>query len=178
MIILHAMPIFVIIFYCKNFSKMSDKKFSKKWGSTYDGLRTDKKSIICFPVIFLVRRIIFMQLAFFLKNHETGQMYSGIFVIIILMMNLAITIYLMLYKPFASQLLQGLEMFNEITSFVLTYISMCLTGEYVANPEARDNIGYGFNAVMGVNIIVHIYFMIRSSVRDCKKKFTEKKVRA
>jgi len=105
-------------------------------------------------------------------------MYSVIFINMILLMNIGIVIYLMLYKPFSSQLLQGLEMFNEITSFVLTYISMCLTGEFVAEPEARDNIGYSFNAVMGVNITVHIYFMIRSSYRDCKKKFTAKKIQA
>ena len=72
-IVLLAMPIFVIIYYLKNFRRMADKSFSNKWGSTYDGLRTNSRIILVFPVFFLARRIIFILLAFNMKDKANEQ---------------------------------------------------------------------------------------------------------
>jgi len=68
MAVLIIMPVWVAIFYCYNFKKLEDKKFTERYGSTYDGLRTNRKSILFFPIYFLIRRGIFLVTAIFGSN--------------------------------------------------------------------------------------------------------------
>ena len=93
-VLLLVMPVFVGIFYYKNFNKLSQSNFNETWGSTYDGLRTDKKYILFFPIFFLARRFIFIILAFNLKDKDTNEMYSSIFLFILMLMVIVILIYL------------------------------------------------------------------------------------
>ena len=63
-VILGLIPIFVIAFYSYNFKKLGNKEFKDKYGAVYDSLRTDRKSILFFPLFFLIRRYIFTFMAF------------------------------------------------------------------------------------------------------------------
>lgn len=112
-VVLFAMPIWVLIFYCCNFEKLSDEKFNEKWGSAYDGLNPKKRSSIFYPVYFLVRRILFLTFILAWKDSTSLKIFANI------LMTMIAAIYLIVYKPFASKLLQGLEVFNEFTSLVL-----------------------------------------------------------
>lgn len=58
------LPIFVLVFYCLKFDKLSDKDFNDKYGAIYDSLKTKKRSILFFPIFFLIRRFIFILMAF------------------------------------------------------------------------------------------------------------------
>lgn len=120
MILLVIMPIWVTIFYCYNFDKIGDKKFAEKYGSTYDGLRTDgKRSILFFPVYFLVRRWIFLMITIYGDNYPAQQLFC------LLIMTIISLLYLLLYRPFDTPLLQNLEVFNEFTSMALLYTTFC-----------------------------------------------------
>ena len=57
-IILLSLPFFIVIFYGLNFSKLGDKKFRKKYGVIYNGLRIDRYSSLAFNVIFVLRRML------------------------------------------------------------------------------------------------------------------------
>lgn len=77
--------------------------------------------------------------------------------------------YLFMYKPFETQLMLGLELFNEMTSLVLLYLALGFT-DFISDEELEVELGWVFNSIMAVNICVHLYFMLRSSVNDCKRK--------
>ena len=74
MAVLTIMPIWVMVFYCYNFKKLDDKKFAEKYGSTYDGLRTEKRGVLFFPIYFLLRRGIFLVTAMFGSDQPWFQL--------------------------------------------------------------------------------------------------------
>ena len=53
---LAILPPWIIYFYCKNFDKWGDSEFEHKYGATYEGLRTDSRAILAYPIIFMLRR--------------------------------------------------------------------------------------------------------------------------
>ena len=65
-----VIPPFLILLYCKNFSKLKQKSFSEKCGSGLEGTKvnvtTPSKSIIAYPTIFFGRRILFAVSAVYL----------------------------------------------------------------------------------------------------------------
>lgn len=58
------LPAFIIGFYCKKFDKLKEDEFKATYGSGYDSLKTNQRSILFFPVFFLARRYFFTFLAF------------------------------------------------------------------------------------------------------------------
>ena len=90
-------------------------------------------------------------------------------------------LYLTIFKPFAVPLMQKLEVFNEITSLTLLYLTFAWVPAYVDDKETKKNIGWLFNSVMAVNITVHLFFMFQGVFRDiktrCKKRKAGKKAK-
>ena len=72
--------------------------------------------------------------------------------------------------------MQNLELFNEMTSFILLYLTLDFTN-FISDEALEYNIGWIFICIMGFNICVHLYFMIRNTCRDCKKKCKEKQAK-
>ena len=64
-------PGWAMWFYCKNFEKWGDEEFEEKYGAAYEGLRTDKRSALGYPMIFMLRRFALMVVvcAWFLGEH-------------------------------------------------------------------------------------------------------------
>ena len=168
MAVLAFLPVWTLVFYCRKFEKLGDKDFEETYGSAYEGLRTDRRSSIFFPVFFIIRRYIFVILAFWYVEYQT------FFIIALLEMTMIELGYLIVFKPFDNELAQGLEIFNEVTSLVLIHVTLCLT-KFVWVEEARTDIGWFFVSLMTFNMLTHIYFMIRSSCRDCCMKCKKKK---
>lgn len=83
--------------------------------------------------------------------------------------------YLVLVKPFDDSLLQNLEVFNEVTSMTLLYLSFAWIPDLLDSEDAKNNVGWIFNAFMGVNISVHLYFMFRNAFRDAKARCRKRK---
>lgn len=162
------LPFFVIGFYCKKFDRLGEEKFTETYGSAYDGLRTNSRWILFFPVFFLVRRYIFICMAFEMSD------YPALFLFVLIFMTMIAAIYLQQYSPFEQSLLLRLEYFNEMTSMTLLYTSLCLT-MFVPDEGTRDHVGTFFIVVMTVNCIVHLFYMVRSTVIECKKKSRKKK---
>ena len=46
-------------FYYRNFSKWGEDKFDARFGAVFDGLRKDSKTAMFYPLIFILRRLIF-----------------------------------------------------------------------------------------------------------------------
>lgn len=118
MLVLLVMPLWILVFYCFNFSKLANEKFASVFGSTYDGLRTDRRSVIFFPIYFLLRRFAFVFFALRLQYNASFQIFG------LMILNLIAAAYLLVFKPFDLPLLQRLEVFNEFTSMILLYTTL------------------------------------------------------
>ena len=59
-------PIFFVAFYLPNYHKWENEHFETRWGAIMEGLKIDKKSSLVYPVLFLIRRIIFAVSAVYL----------------------------------------------------------------------------------------------------------------
>ena len=159
-------PVFVLVFYCKKFAKWSDESFQDKYGAIFEGLRTDRRSSLAYPIIFVLRRFIFVFLAIVTKQYFFIQLF------VMILISVGQVAYLTVCKPFEEPLLLKLEIFNEVTTVVLIDLLTCFTR---ANTMPLD-LEMDINFLVGLfgNIAVHLYFLIKNSVKNirlyCRKK--------
>lgn len=114
-------PFFVVGFYSFNFSKLGDEEFTKKFGSVYEGLKTNSRSVIAFTTIFMVRRALFALLAVMLYKHVIIQLSLTIVLIMFA------ACYILHFKPFEEQLINRLEVMNETTTLLLVNLIFMFT---------------------------------------------------
>ena len=50
---------FIAIFYVKKFNQWEDETFEVRYGAVFEGLRKDRMSAIGYPILFILRRILF-----------------------------------------------------------------------------------------------------------------------
>ena len=67
-------PLWVLIFYCKNFARWNDENFESKYGAVFEGLRTDRRSALAYPIIFLTRRSVFITIAYVTQKMYVVQL--------------------------------------------------------------------------------------------------------
>ena len=65
-LLLILFPVFILVFYLRNFDRLGDQEFLHKYGGVYEGLKTNKKSVLAYPVYFVIRRISFMAISLLL----------------------------------------------------------------------------------------------------------------
>jgi len=151
-------------FYVKTFNRWSDEDYDNKYGAVFEGLRKDTKAALFYPLIFMVRRIAFSIVAIFTLEHLFLQIWC-LFIFSTLQL-----VFLFAVKPFDIPLMQGLEVFNELCSVILIYVMMCFSDanndlEYTAN-----YYDFAFLFGMAVNLIVHVYLLVKDSVLSIKDK--------
>ena len=115
------------------------------------------------PIMFFLRRAIFIASVLLIQDFTWGQ--------------LTVQIYLSLFMCFLLQwfLLQesrfanNMETFNEVTMILLAYLLFCFT-DIVPKSETRSNIGLIYIGISLGNIAVHLFFMLGTSFLAIKVK--------
>lgn len=82
-------------------------EFHDNWGGYYEEINMKNKANICNYCIFMIRRLTFCLICFFLED------YAGIQLVCLNLLNLASMIYLGYFKPFDHRFKNRLEIFNE-----------------------------------------------------------------
>ena len=149
-------PIFFLTFYLPNYHKWEDDHFKTRWGAIFNGLKKGKKSSVIYPVFFLMRRIIFVISAVYLKRFFLFQLAAQ-FLSLWFSIN-----YLLLYKPFESKLTMSLELMNELTSGILMYHLIVFNPDWVSDNEPREFVGTSFIVIVCLNIAVHVFFLCKT----------------
>ena len=81
--------------------------------------------------------------------------------------------YLATYRPTEEPLLRQLDIFNEITTVVLVDSLVIFSA---ANLESFDlEADIGFLALLFGNILVHLFFLVKSSVNSVKDSIKKRK---
>jgi hypothetical protein len=116
------LPCLLLYVIAKPFETLKQEKFKQVWGALYEDIRLkDSKSPLFNTLVFIVRRLIFIQIGFFLGKH------GGMQVIFFLFLNLFAMIYLGNIKPYQLRRKNRIELFNE-TCVVLIGLHMpCFT---------------------------------------------------
>jgi len=115
-----SMPVFILVFYCRNFERLEDSEFAQKYGSVYEGL-VIKRSALFYPFFFIIRRATLALTALKNENFVWLQIALQIY------LTLAQAVYLLHFKPFDNSLVQKLEVYNEICSLFLLACVLCFT---------------------------------------------------
>ena len=134
----------------------------------FDGLRTDRKSSIGYPVIFTLRRFVFAFVSLYTIDHVFIQLWCLMFFSTIQI------IYLVKVRPFQETLIHKLELFNEVCTLIIIYTMMCFSEANIYREDKRIYVDIVFLASMGLNILVHLYFLMKGSVTNIKNKIKKK----
>jgi len=86
-IFVFALPISIIILLFQSIDNLKKESWMKRFGTLYEGLKTNNKLELSFYLLFLLRRIIFVLIVFFLNENSIIQL------IICLLLNMTIMMY-------------------------------------------------------------------------------------
>jgi hypothetical protein len=111
-----------------NYVKFYEEEFQAKWGSLFDRIRKFKWFYAMYNLVFMVRRIIFVAVVFYLDNLVSMQLLTVIF------MNLFSMLY-SAHSPFEGVWLNRYGMMNEFMIVTLT-LHMFLFTDAVDDPVA------------------------------------------
>ena len=77
-------------------------------------------------------------------------------------------LYLITYKPFEEPLVQKLELLNEATNILLMYTISCFSPANVAGVDNMLPIDISFLTLLGGNISVHLYVLLKDTYISAK----------
>ena len=164
-------PFFLVFFYLHRFKDFHNKEFVDTYGTTLEGLHNLDKSVILYPISFVLRRLIFGILAVKLYGFVVGQLG------VLLVVTFVQVAYLTTYNPFDEPLVGKLEIMNEFFNVAVIDTMFMLTK--INSVKVRSWMSFVYVVLMGGNIFIHLTFLIISSIRqlklDCKKKAYAKK---
>ena len=162
LIVLLALPPFILYFYLKNFDIMNSEdeevaeRFDEVYGAPLDGLKKDQKASVFYPVAYIIRRCLFAVMVVYLYKVAVVQIALQI------VLTLITYFYLVLCVPFDDRTTQILEVFNEVMCLLILDILICFTP--VISPDKRNDtegyVGFTFILLIAFTIGVHIYSLL------------------
>jgi len=150
------------IFYLCTFSQWTDETYDERFGAVFEGLRKDTRLSLLYPVIFLLRRALFSVVAIYTQELLILQIASLFF------FSSVQIVFLILVEPFTEPLLQKMEIFNEICTLALVYVMVCFTDANKALWLTENYYDFAFMAGMAINLLVHVYFLLKNSFFEIK----------
>jgi hypothetical protein len=109
----------------------------------------------------------FVFSAIFMGNFLWGQLAIQI------MFSIFMIIYLPWHRPLESKFALYMEVMNEETILILTYLLMCFT-DFVPNPETRSEVGRAYMLVAITNIGIHLICLVVGTLVNIKNYFKKK----
>ena len=98
--------------------------------------------------------MVFMSTCFLLSEYSTIQL-----AITLLVSTLMIS-YLVECWPFEENFYTKIELMNEMTAAIMTYVMFTFT-DWVESAEMRYSLGWPFIGLLCLNLIVHIFFLLK-----------------
>ena len=134
-------------------------------------MKTTQPAYLHYFSVFLLRKLVYAMIVF--NFHEVQytimQTYSNI------LLSFAFLLYLVVFKPFLDKTEQMINMFNEITYYIVACFFLCFTNY---NPDAEVKVQLGWLVVLICisNLLYpNGYIMVKGIWPDIKKALTCKK---
>lgn len=168
--ILVIAPFFIAVFYYRNFHRFEDEEFTEKYGSVYEGLKINSRTVILFSIYFLIRRGLFMAVSILLYSKVILQLGAAIFI------TLMSGCYILHFKPFEDPLLNKLEAMNELVTLFLINVTYTFT-DIFESARFKYNIGFVFVLGLATCISIHLFFLFKDMIRSFMLSFKAWKIR-
>ena len=186
-IILIGLPLFVLFFYNAKIDRLDDEKFKARYGTLLEGtkiyaeegesesdLKRKRQISILFPLFFMLRRMVFVGIAFMLAQWPVFQLVGQFY------LNTLMIIYLLWCWPLETNFSTLVEVFNEVTAMWMLYFMLTFT-DWVPDIELRYQTGWVFIGIFCLNLSVHILFLLKDlkdSIRDKYLKCKNRKAKS
>jgi hypothetical protein len=154
-----ALPIFIVIFYSRNFHKLEDEEFESKFGAVYEGLSKTSKVVLFYPVFFIFKRISFALASLLLFRMVLMQL------ILMTLITIVACVYVLQYQPFEEPFLNRMEVLNECFTLMLIYFTFCFT-PLVQSVRDQYMIGFLFIGGMVLCIGTHLVFIVKDLINS------------
>ena len=109
-----VLPLLFLWLYCKDYEALKMKKFKREWSHLYAPLKYKRRVNLLFNIFFVLRRMIFVEIAFSMGNFPSQQIQ------ILLFMCLFSSIYVGNFSPLRGRSNNRYDQFNEFTVYVVT----------------------------------------------------------
>ena len=157
-------------FMILNIDKIKDPKFSDYWKPFYDGeTKYLTKLERAYKLVFIVRRVAFVSIAFFIKT----QYYQ---IILMYFLNLVISMYYASTKPLIKRRMMYLSIINEY----LVSVAIILIGlftDYVPQQDSKYFCGWIMCSVVGFMIFINMTAVLLVNIYNfnlVRKKYCNK----
>ena len=157
---------------------MKPPKYQEYFNMMYDDLYAEQKTsdhpLMQYTAMFLLRRIIFVLLAFYLYQPS----FTPFQVLINIQMNFLFNVYLVAYNPLTDPSKNRLNIINELFFLVLCYHQLAFT-DFNQSVRAKFMMGWSFVFVSIFNFFwPNIYLVIAEAWPAVILSCTSKKVDA
>lgn len=78
-LIMYTLPLIMIVFLMRNFKKIEDTELKLRYGSFYEGLKTNRLIHLMCNFFFMMRRLLLILIAVMLSDHPAFQVMAFIF---------------------------------------------------------------------------------------------------
>ena len=123
--ILVLMPTLMALFICKNKKNLNNPDFEKKYGFIFTDLSTKTPEQAIFHLVYMIRRIIFVLIITFLDNMCFFQIIAHT------VLTILYTIYILAIRPFKDNETNKIQVLNEISVLLTTYVLITLVDENI-----------------------------------------------
>jgi hypothetical protein len=145
-----------------NHEKLSDSIFALKYSTIYNSLNYEKANSLYYVLIFFAKRIVVAFSLVFLRKDFNIQM------LFIMNSSVICCIYYIRQRPFRTNYLNRIELFNESTFLLCSYLTFLFT-DVVEETSIKIQIGWFFIFVILVNLSVNFsgifYVMFKHAVK-------------
>ena len=167
--------LFTIFFLIEKREEVDSEAFKEKYGSYLTNVETFlKPKAVQYPSVFMLRRLFMAINITFFKFNLVTQVLCGVH------SSLLMLSWLILVRPFDSQLKNFLEGSNEIFVLILSYAGF-LFSDYVENPVVRYSFGFFYISLLAVplviNIVVIVYETLSELLKVCRRWRRKKSIK-
>jgi hypothetical protein len=142
-------PVWAGVFLIMNREKLSKKEIKEKFESLYLNLRRESKAQLIYPMIYLLRRVVFVLIPTYWTNYPFFQVQAINFI------NSLYFSFIGYFLPSQSHKTNKLELLNEFILQILFYHFFCFS-EWETTSEIQYQIGQSFIAFTVILMVVNV----------------------
>lgn len=145
--IIMSLPVFSLFQLKRNFEKLDDPDFNKKFGTLFQNLYVKKSSATVMTTLFCTKRIILALTTVYLNNFVLASIYYYSF------SSLFSIGYFLNERPFKNKLLNFMENINEAAVYLTSFMMFMFT-DWIPDIEVRYTIGFVYlTGILGIVLI-------------------------
>ncbi|TNV73241.1 hypothetical protein FGO68_gene15719 [Halteria grandinella] len=158
-------PIHTHLFLLRNQPNLSSRDYQLSFSSLYLNINTDNRKALMLTSVFLGRRFVLAGTIVFMQGYQVAQLA------VMQIQCVCIIHYLIKVAPLAGELLNGLELFNEISLFAVSTIGYGLSDvtpiPYFESKQIdmRSELGWTIIGISALNVCASIGLLLYSVLK-------------